>query len=323
MSNPEPSFAEEHFERMDRDPGGIRRVQPLMTDRLRKEQAQPPEAQPAFLSTWAQACRAKGGGIGPASGWLVYVAGHTGAGKTLFTLNQVHESLKAGANVLYFSLELGWEHIITRLRPIVTGREVTGLEWGKHFDAEAAEAADEALCGLPGDLLINTEPIWELEDVRAVVQEYEWQLGQAGRGGLDLIVVDYAQLIDPSGSDTHLSERMTHVSRTLSVTAQEFDLTGLVVSQANRASTRERERTPTVDSLFGSSRLGQDADQVVILDWTRQESRPADRALRTWALVAKNNHGPEVQIPVELDKSTLRFREAKPDEEDRWPGAGG
>lgn len=235
MSSSETEFDAEHFQRMDRDPGGIRRVQPILTERLRKEQAQPPDAQPAFLSTWAQACRAKGGGIGLATGWLVYVAGHTGAGKTLFTLNQVHESLQAGKNVLYFSLELGWEHIITRLRPIVTGRDVTHLEWGEYFDEYEAEEADEVISQLPGELLINTEPIWELEDVRAVVQEYEWQLD----GGLDLVVVDYAQLIDPIGSDAHLSERMTHVSRTLSHIAQEFGLTGLVVSQANRASTRD------------------------------------------------------------------------------------
>lgn len=315
MSSPEPDLGADHFDRMDADPGAIRRVQPTMTERLRAEQGQPPRAQPTLLPTWARACRAKGGGEGLAPGWLVYVAGHTGAGKTLFTLNQVHESLKAGANVLYFSLELDWAHIVTRLRPIVTGHDVTHLEWGSYFDEHEAAEADEAISDLPGDLLVNTEPIWELEDVRAVVQEYDWQMEH----GLDLVVVDYAQLIDPSGSDAHLAERMTHVSRTLAHTAQEVDLTALVVSQANRRSTRDREQTPTVDSLFGSSRLGQDADQVLILDWTRQEGRPADRSLRTWALVAKNNHGPEVDIPVELDKSTLRFREARPDEEGEWP----
>lgn len=301
------------LDRLDRDPGRIRELHPLLLKELREDQDGPIRAVPTCLPTWNKASRAKGGGEGLATGWLVYVAGHTGAGKTLFTLNQVRAALRADVSVLYFTLELDWEHIATRLRGIVSGRDVTHLEWGGQFDTGKAEAADREIADLPGSLFVNTEPIWKLEDVRAVVEEYAWKYD------VGLVVIDYAQLVDPSGSNRHLSERMTEVSRTLSLTAQNAGLTGLVVSQANRASTRDRKRTPTVDSLFGSSRLGQDADQVVILDWTRQENLPADRKLRTWALVVKNNHGPEVEIPVELDKSTLRFREAKPDEEDYWP----
>lgn len=287
----------------------------LLTN-LRDRQGGPVHALPTFLDSWNRASRGEGGGQGLAPGWFVVVAGHTGAGKTLIALNQVARALREGVNVLYITLEMSWMQLCTRLRPIVTGEEVTRMEWGEYFDGETTEKADREILDLPGTLYLNTSPIWRLKDIRQVIRDHR------EGANVGLVVVDYAQLIDPSGRNDRLFEAMTAVSNQLRHAAQKHRIAALTISQMNRRSTTDRASKPTVDGLFGASRFGQDADQVLILDWTRREDDLTARWERTWLVFAKNRHGPQVDIPVELDKSTLRYREARPDEEESWPGAG-
>lgn len=275
---------------------------------LRRRQAKPPETVETPFPSWNRACRGEGGGRGLAAGWYVLVAGLTGAGKTLLALNLVASALRQGVNVLYFSLEMSWEQLVTRLRPIIAGGEVTHTEWGAYFDPEQAKAADDAILELPGTLYVNTEPIWKLEDIRDAM-EYAHRAD-----GVRLFVVDYAQLVEPSGSDRALFEAMASISSQLRFMAQHLRVVTVALSQLNRAATRERKAPPTIDGLFGSARFGFDADQVLALDYSTLE-RDAERRLEnTQILLLKNRHGPQVTIPIQFNYGTLQARELLPHE---------
>ena len=76
-----------------------------------------------------------------------------------------------------------------------------------------------------------------------------------------------------------------------------------------------------MQGLFGASGLENDGHQVALIDHSRYEK--TEGGARTWLLVAKNRHGPDIEIPVWFDHRSLAVREALPDEEHLWPGQKG
>lgn len=298
------------------DAGRFRLVSEDLLAELRARCEDPPAAVPTPFPSWNRVCRGDGGGQGIGRGWFVVLSGPTGAGKTLVALNVVAEALQRGLVVLFFSLEMDWRQLLVRLRAIVAEEDVMHLEPGTSYCGATASLADrKILHGLPGELVLNTEPIWKLADIRETIARWQenYEVG--------LVVVDYAQLVAPGGSDRALYEAISETSSQLRYAAQQYDVATLVLSQLNRQTTADRTAPPTVDGLFGSSRLGFDADQVLILDHTRRKRRESERLESTFLRIAKNRHGPQGEIPVVFEKRSLTWREMQPHEEDElWPG---
>ena len=290
----------------------IRDLAPRDLSFLRARQAAEPDAVPTFLPSWNSCCRGEGAGIGLARGWAVIIAGATGAGKTLLALNLTHAALKAGERVLYITLEMSWEQLVTRLRAIATGVDVRRVEWGDEFSDTDARQADAALLDLPGHLYFNRLPIWKLEDVSELMRLY------ATERGVRFFIVDYLQLVSPGGSE-RIYEGVTKVSQQLRYAAQSLNAVCVSVSQFNRATSANRSERPVVQGLLGGSSIENDASQVLLLDHTRRKRDDYRRTERGYLLLGKNRHGPQGELRVEYDYRTLRVREALPDEEAEWP----
>lgn len=273
----------------------------VLGDFRRRMEGYPEPAVPTFLPTWNSLCQAEGG-IGLGSGWFVIVAGHTGAGKTFLALNLTTAALAAGIDVLYVSLEMSFKQLVVRLRPIVTGKDIIHYERGNGYDSKMAKEADEAIAGLPGTVHVNQRSIANLGDVALLLEHFRKQ-------GVRLAIVDYAQLLEVGTADKSLFDRMSAISSTLRFEAQRQGITVVAISQMNRATTRERKAPPTLDGLFGSSRLGQDADQVVALDYSSLRVQPMERRWTSKLLVLKNRHGPQGAIPIEFSSATFRMSE--------------
>lgn len=283
--------------------------------KLRWKQNKGVEAIPTPSSSWNRACRGYGGGEGLALSWYVLLTALTGLGKTLLALGMTRTALENGYNVLYVSLEQDWDELITRLRSIVTGGNITEVEPGKRHDPEKAKAADDQIIALPGQLHVNTEPIWRLQEITDVIEAH------ADAYDVRMVIVDYCQLVSPAGDNTKLFQRMSEVSSRLRYAAKNHELVTVALSQMNRSA--PRDESPSLGSLFGSSRLEFDADQILALDHSRREVDEVSRIERTWLTMIKNRHGPQIEVPVALDKRNLRIREAMPDEEGEWPGMDG
>jgi replicative DNA helicase len=279
---------------------------------LRARQAAAPDAVPTFLPSWNSCCRGEGAGVGLARGWAVIIAGATGAGKTLLALNLTHAALKAGERVLYLTLEMSWEQLVTRLRAIATGVDVRRVEWGDEFSDTDAKRADASLLHLPGHLYFNRLPVWKLEDVSELMRLY------AMERGVRFFIVDYLQLVFPGGTE-RVFEGVTKVSQQLRFAAQALDAVCVSVSQFNRATSANRSERPVVQGLLGGSSIENDASQVLLLDHTRRKRDDYRRTERGYLLLGKNRHGPQGELRVEYDYRTLRVREALADEEDEWP----
>lgn len=254
------------------------------------------------------------------SGWQVgtynVIAARPGIGKTAFALEQSIRAAEGGKRVAFFSLEMTAESLGRRY--IAHGieeelRKVTG-GW------IARDRWDDivTICAKTAD--------WQFwlckrADLRASELRAQARMLAGRVGGLDLIVVDYMQLVtaDVSGSR---NEEMTQISQMLKAMSLELNCGLLALSQLNRAAERER-RPPRLSDLRDSGSIEQDADLVLFIHYptwddrfTDGEERPRKRRLE----IAKHRNGPVGWCDVSWTEEFQRFQnlhEATETEEDR------
>ena len=279
----------------------------------------PVSAVPTILPTWNAACRDEGGGVGLARGWHVIIAALTGGGKSAFALNLIATALRAGERVCFLSLEMSQGQLLTRLLAILTGSNVRGFEHGSGFDEAAArEAAAEWSATLErtgGALYVNRRPLVSLDSVVQAIQAHH------ERHGCGVFVTDYVQLCW-ARSAASVFEQVQEISHTIRGLAADRGLVSIALSQFNRETSANRTSRPTPHGLMGGSALENDADQVVLLD--HSSFKRTGMSATGMVLLAKNRHGPQVDIPVRWDYRTLQVREesSATDDSDVAAGAG-
>ncbi|MFC1531128.1 DnaB-like helicase C-terminal domain-containing protein [Gemmatimonadota bacterium] len=273
---------------------------------LRRRQQESPRTVDLPWPTLSRMCRGPGGGRGFAHGWHVIVGGLTGGGKTLAGLNLACSAMRQGVGVMYVSLEMSHATLLTRLRAIASGHDIMSVEWGGGFNEAKAEDADTQIMELPGCLLVNPEPIWELPDISAAIRY------SVRRENVRLVVIDYAQLIAAGRPDGALFERMLAVSAELTHAAKTEGVVVVTLSQLNNAATRERRHEPTEESVYGGGRLVHDCDMLLLLNYAQHKYDPIRRRAESELIVRKNRNGPTGKFPIEVDYRTLRITEFSP-----------
>lgn len=280
-------------------------VDGALLHQLAARNAAPIDAVPTPFDAWNRACRDAGGGEGIAKGWHVIIAGATGAGKSLVALNIADAAVRAGEHVCYLSLEMSQDQLLTRLMAISTGYSVRGLEPGPHHDPESEAAARDEFCEMlkrtGGSIRVNRHQLRDLSDIDMVFGYY------TEREPCTVFVTDYLQLCWLRGAKTML-ESITEVSHSIRARARDHRVVSIGLSQFNRQMTNARGERPRVEGLMGGSPLENDSDQVLLLDYTSHE-RHGPNTATTKLLLAKNRHGPQVEIPITWDYRNLRCRQ--------------
>ena len=290
----------------------------MQPGRIRKhmeELKQPAEAIATPLPTWNEQSRDGAGGKGLALGWHVIVAAATGIGKTMMALNMASKAIEAGEVVAFLSLEMSITQLASRLYAILTGTDVRLIEQGTTPPPEVERKLCEIHESTGGRFLTNEQPVYELRKILAQLRYW------AEEKGARVFFVDYLQLATSRDAET-LYREVSNISSGILEFAKRLNVLTVGLSQLNRETSKNRTGTPFVEGLIGSSSLENDADQVLLLDHSRY-ARGVDRSARTYALLAKNRHGGQGEIPIHWDYKTLRVREALPDEEGEWPKANG
>jgi replicative DNA helicase len=307
-------------------PDGVHPYRNLLTEKAVenhfRHQARPIKVGEDVIPTpwpqWNWACMDGGGQLGLARGWHIILAGNTGAGKSIFSLNLAASAVRAGVTVGFANLEMSSEQLMARLLGILTGEQVAKMQRGKLYDPSVAVSVHERLQEIVGDarLLVNDddlapEPLHRLDDIVRLAEHW------ATDHGAGLIIVDYMQLAG-TGRAEEVAERVTQVSRAVRSVARSKKVVTVGLSQFNRGTSGNYTESPRVQGLFGASGLENDGHQVALIDHSRYAK--AEGGARTWILLSKNRHGPDIEIPVWFDHRTLTVREAMPDEEHEWPG---
>lgn len=288
-------------------------LDPTYVKRWEERQRAPVEAWSTGLSALDKLCGDDGGRVGLAKGWFVTLGGNPGHGKSLLALNMAAAFLKQSADVVFLTLEMSPEQLSTRAYSIALGQPVRELERGREFQPGNLNERIQRF-GLENDLatmLVNDEVLGSIGEVMS-------HLHGAADEGCRIVIVDYLQLIGVANEEG-LYQQVAEIAMAMRKFAHQRKVLTIGLSQYNRRTSADTQR-PTPQSLHGGMSLEANSDMVLLLDHSRYQ-RPdhAKHLARTWLIVGKNRHGPQLDIPIEWDYRTLRVREALIDEESEWP----
>lgn len=252
------------------------------------------------------------GGLMPQN--LIFIAARPSVGKTAFSMDIARYIAKKGHRALFVSLEMSDIALATRyiageskmdMQKIRTGR-LKNRDWAK------LGQAIEKLSNL--DIVID-DISRKVSDIKVTAKEMQ------ASGGLDLIVVDYIQLLQPEGNNHNREQEVASISRSLKRLAMDLDIPVIALSQLSRQAEGKR---PVLSDLRESGSQEQDADMVIFLwepdeeyleeteqvEWIsakQQTNRLGGRMLEL--VVAKQRNGPLGAIYMAYFPSQTKFIE--------------
>ena len=231
-------------------------------------------------------------------GELIILAARPSMGKTAFALNMIKNvAFKAKKPCLMFSLEMGTNSLMNRFLSMESHVETTKLRNGKLTDDEWDRLVSSVVAVSGGNLKIDDTGALTVNEIRSKCRK------EKIKNGLDLIVIDYLQLMS-GGKKTseNRQQEITEISRGLKALAKEMDCPVVALSQLSRAPEARQDHRPMLADLRESGSIEQDADVVMFLYrddyYTKAES---ERPGETDIIIAKQRNGA-------LDDVTLMFK---------------
>ena len=235
---------------------------------------------------------------GMQNGDIVIVAGRPGMGKSSFAMAIVLNVSKSGVPILIFSPEMTKEALTIKLVSLETGIGTKELKSGINFRREDFSR---------GCLKIASLPI-HLQDAgtMSVTTLRSQAMRSAAQHGCGLIVVDYMQLIMPSGEQRNQSDesKVAEVSKTLKAIAKDMSVPILALAQLNRA-IEKREGKPQLSDLRSSGQLEQDASVIAFLH--RERNSDGKLMAETTLCVRKNREAEDAEAPMVFHGPTQNF----------------
>ncbi|MGX8699700.1 replicative DNA helicase [Caproiciproducens sp.] len=235
---------------------------------------------------------------------FILLGARPGMGKTSFALNIArHAAVKANKRVAFFSLEMGKEQLASRLLSTEALVGGTKLRTGKLSEDEWIRIIEA------GDVLSKTQ--FYIDDNPSItVGEMKAKLRRLR--DVDLVVVDYLQLMTVAGKTDNRVQEISAITRNMKIMAKELNVPVLMLSQLARDSEKRTNHRPVLSDLRDSGSIEQDADIVLFLyreDYYQDAETPNENADRNSGecIVAKNRHGETKTIPLHWQGEFMRF----------------
>ncbi len=254
---------------------------------------------------------------------LIVCAARPGVGKSALLLNFARNAAVAqNARVAIFTIEMAADQLVHRLLAGESGIDVTRVRLGQRTEAEERKlmAATGELHGL--EIYIDDSAVVTIAQMQAKLRRLAQQLG-----GLDLVVIDYLQLMHGSGRyrDNRVQE-VSEISRGLKMLARDLDVPIIAAAQLSRAAEMRQTHVPLLSDLRESGSIEQDADVVIFLyredmyvnreEWEARDPDGFYPAGITKLIVAKHRNGPTGQVALHFRSHLSRFEDLAVIEED-------
>lgn len=238
---------------------------------------------------------------------LILLAARPGMGKTSFALNIArYAACTAKKTVAFFSLEMSKEQLASRLLSTEALISGTKLRTGKLSEEEWSRLIPAS------DVLSNSELY--LDDTPGItITEMKSRLRRLHN--LDLVVIDYLQLMASGKRIDNRVQEISEITRNLKILAKEMNVPVITLSQLSRASEKRDDHRPQLSDLRDSGSIEQDADIVLFL---YREGYYADKSADNAAaqtsdmnsgecIVAKNRHGESRSVKLHWQGEFMRF----------------
>lgn len=201
---------------------------------------------------------------------------------SVFAVDCAIAAAKANSSVMFFSLEMSKTEIEDRVLAATTGITMNRLKQGDLTDEETRILRAQMKEMKDMKLIIDVEPKVTVDIIRARA------LRQAqSPAGLDFIIIDYLQLITPTGRFSSRQEAVADISRNVKLLAKQLGVPIMVLVQLNREKDEENA-LPHLDKIRESGAIAQDSDVVILL---HRDAALDDTTPHTLVILAKNRNG--------------------------------
>nr|PZN79559.1 MAG: replicative DNA helicase [Pseudomonadota bacterium] len=200
------------------------------------------------------------GGLRP--GDLIVVAGRPSMGKTTLAVNMaeyaaIHPEIRA--SVAIFSMEMPAEQVITRMLSSIGGVPLQNLRSGRISDEDWVRITSATSQLSEAKIFVDETPGLSPTELRARARRIKRE------HGLDLVVVDYLQLMQVPGNKENRATEISEISRGLKALAKELAVPVIALSQLNRSVEQRQEKKPVMSDLRESGAIEQDADMILLI----------------------------------------------------------
>ena len=238
------------------------------------------------------------------AGDLIIIAGRPGMGKSALTGNIAATVADSGEPVLFFSLEMPSETVMTRIMAMKSGINSRNLRRGQLGDTQwpMAVHATEQISSWP--LFIDDKPDITPNEIRAKARKLKKECG------LSLLIVDYIQLVRATGKHDSREQAVSEISRTLKAIARELNIPVIGLSQLNRQVDSRPDKRPMLSDLRESGAIEQDADIIVFIYRDEVYNKSEENPKRGFAEIdiAKHRNGETGRFDLIFDAKTQHFR---------------
>ena len=239
---------------------------------------------------------------------LILLAGRPGLGKTGLALSMAYQTAsRHRRKVGIFSLEMSKEQLIQRLLAIGSGVDQQRLRTGWIEDHEWERVT--ATMGTLSEADIWIDDTSTISTIQLRSKARRWILEH----GLDLIVVDYLQLMQASTSDGRSRENrvqeVSAISRALKGLARELNIPVLALAQLSRAVENRASKVPQLSDLRESGSLEADSDVLLFIYRDDAYNPASGRPNTADIIIAKHRNGPVGEVCLAFDKPQARFRD--------------
>ena len=240
------------------------------------------------------------GGLHP--GQMVVIAARPGVGKSTMAIDVARAAaLHHNKSTVFFSLEMGSTEIGMRIISAEATLPMNRLKKGDLDQSEWERTIDvqQRLGNSP--LFVDDSPQNTLVEIRSKCRKLKKQYG------LELIVVDYLQLMTTGRKNESRQQEVSEISRSLKLLAKELEIPIIALSQLNRGSEQRTDKRPMISDLRESGSIEQDADIVILLHREDMYDPETPRVGEADMILAKHRGGPTSTIPLAFSGKYSRF----------------
>ena len=220
---------------------------------------------------------------------LILIAARPSMGKTAFVLNIAqYMAFHHGKHVAIFSLEMSKQQLVTRIMSMESHVGSQSLRNGKLKDDEWKQLIETAGVIGESNLIIDDTPGITIREMRSKCRKYKLE------HGLDIIMIDYLQLMSGSGGKSSESrqQEISEISRSLKGLARELNVPVIALSQLSRAVESRPDHRPMLSDLRESGAIEQDADVVMFLYRDDYYHKDSENKGICELIIAKQRNGP-------------------------------
>ncbi len=216
---------------------------------------------------------------------LIILAARPSMGKSTMAVNLLlNTALQGQAKTAFFNLEMSEMQIIDRLAAVYSSIPMNNVKNASLTDEQWCE-----ICKTASKLSISNIKIYDkklsLSSIRAQCKKLKI------KEGLDIVFIDYLQLIDSEKKAENRNQDISKITRTLKLMAKEMDITLILISQLSRAPEQRNDHRPLLSDLRESGSIEQDADIVMFLYRDEYYHKDSESKGIIECIVAKNRNG--------------------------------